>query len=147
MVNKKLVGIATLIIVTIIVLSYVTFILTRTGPGPVEIQITADKSSYVQGENVTFTIKVNNPQDWRVEKPSAIMYRIGTYGVGANIDYAFPDYFPAHSTTISDTYVWDQRDDHREPVVPGNYTLIVTYSGPVDYGEPGSCTITILPTT
>jgi hypothetical protein len=117
-----------------------------TGPGPVEIEVKADKPFYLQGEKITFSIYVNNKQNWRVLYPSNIAYSMS----GVVTPSIFSDYaagsipsFPAHSTTLYDTFVWDQKMADRNLAQSGNYTLVVTLTGPVNYGNGGNCTIEI----
>jgi hypothetical protein len=125
----------------------------RYGPGPVEIELTTDKPFYLQGEEVNFTITVNNPQDWPVPYPNVINYQIERNDqivddVTAQVTLAGSPTFPAHSRTLYDTYVWDQKaglGNNRTQVPLGNYTLNVSFGGPVDYGIGGNYTFEIRP--
>ena len=129
---------------------------TNYGPGPISIEVTTDKVFYLQGEEVNFTIYVNNPQDWPVECPWGVDYAIEKDGliidgVSVNIDFA-PDRiptFPSHSRTLyGNMWHWDQnmyvnKTFPRVQVQPGNYTLTVSFYGRVDYGNSGNCTFEI----
>jgi hypothetical protein len=153
--KKKFKRIHTIIIVAVLLiaaLSYAVYTLTYTvpnGPGPVEIEVLTDKPSYVQGENITFSIYVNNPHDWRVPYPSLVTYQIGNESTGVNIDYTLPyPSFPAHSRTFFENYSWNQMvgsASNRMLVEPGNYTLTVTLNGSVDYGTPKNFSFEIKP--
>jgi hypothetical protein len=126
---------------------------TSYGPGPVDIEVVADKLFYVQGEEVNFTIYVNNPQNWSVPEPSVVtheMNRAGSFVFGGTvcIDFAagrVPT-FPAHSRTLYETRVWDGKvgsGDNRTLAPPGTYTYTVTVGGIVDYGSGGNCTFEV----
>jgi hypothetical protein len=126
---------------------------TSYGPGPVEIEVTTDKQFYLQGEEATFTICVNNPQNWPVPYPHSIVGVIEKDGVyiagvgGGQIDYAGVPTFPPHSKTLSwASLMWNQKSDVNGTLVQvhsGNYTYIVTFGGLVDYGNSGNCTFEI----
>jgi len=125
----------------------------RYGPGPVDIEVTTDKSFYMLGENVTAEIYVTNPQDWPVPHPNfdgTGIEKDGTIieGGGLHIDFGpnIPT-FPPHSKTLYKTYHWDQKTgivSNRTLVQPGNYTLIVDLSG-YGYDSSTNCTIEIRP--
>jgi hypothetical protein len=119
------------------------------GPGPVNIEVTAHKPFYLQGEEAQFSIYVNNEQNWKVPRPHEVIYQIEKDGdiidgVTVSIDFApglIPT-FPARSRTQCNPYVWDQTadaDGNRTLVQPGNYTFTVIFGGLVDYGDGGSC--------
>ena len=123
------------------------------GPGPIDIEVVADKPFYLQGEEVNFTVYVNNPQDWCVPEPSGViyeMYRNSTFIFGGDkhIDFV-PDKIPvfaAHSRILFETWSWDQKvgsGDNRTVAPPGNYTLTVRFGGQMDYGNSGNCTFEI----
>jgi hypothetical protein len=125
------------------------------GPGPVYIdEVTTGKPYYFQGEEVNFTITVNNPQDWPVGYPGYVEYLIEKDGLwiaqgGVNIDYAMPNpKFPAHSRTAYSErdLTWNQEmdvsDGSRAQAPPGNYTLTVSLYGP-SYDPKGNCTFEI----
>ena len=141
------------VIVSAVILEFFNIGNTRYGPGPVEIEATTDKSFYLQGEEVNFTITVNNPQDWPVSHPLQISYQIERNdkfvdGVTIMVTPADAPAFPAHSGTLYDTYVWDQKTgigNNRTQVPLGNYTFTVSFGGPVDYGGGGNCTFEIQP--
>jgi hypothetical protein len=131
------------IIIGVVIFEWSNLGQTSYGPGPVEIEVKADKPFYLQGEDVNFTIYVNNPQDWPVLYPSMVDYRIENGCLTKQITLASPiPLFPAQSRTLYDTYFWDQK----VPAPPGNYTLNFSFGGPVDYGSGGNCTFEIRPT-
>jgi len=115
----------------------------------------ADKPFYMQGEEVRFSIQVNNQQNWQVEYPSELSYAITQDGHFVDGFKLFVDpppgavsTFPAHSTKLYDTYVWDQKTgtgDNQTLVQPGNYMFSVSFRGSVNYGDSGNCTIEIRP--
>ncbi len=149
---KRIYAIAIIAVLIVAALSYVVYTLTYvapTGPGPVEIEVVTDKPSFLQGEEVQFSIYVNNPHEWRVLYPSSVMYQIESDVRGASIDYTNPyPSFPAHSRILFETHVWDQKTgtgSNQTLVQPGNYTLTVTFNGPVDYGAPTNYTFEIKP--
>lgn len=152
--KKTLLVLSTILLIAIIiVISYALLTVPNSGPGIVEIQVTTDKQSYIQGENVTFTIYVNNPNDWQVPKPNSIVYNItdaqGHMVSGAlpNILYIASDaYFPPRQQTLLGSHIWNQLNMSNTIVPPGDYTLTVTFGEATDgYGQPGNRTITILP--
>ena len=80
---------------------------TTYGPGPIEIEVTAYKPFYLQGEEVNFTIYVNNPQNWPVAYPTSIIYIIEKDSVyvadlgGGQISWTIPmPTFSPHSKTL-----------------------------------------------
>ena len=123
------------------------------GPGPVYIEVTTDKPVYLQGEEVNFTITVNNPQDWPVTTPFFVGTTIekdgfSIYSPSVFIDYAMPiPTFPAHSRTLYSPPLpaWNQTvylNGTLVQVQPGNYTLTVTLSG-YHYDDSANCTFEI----
>jgi hypothetical protein len=128
---------------------------TSYGLGPVEIEIATDKPYYLQGENITFSIYVNNQQNWSVAYPSHEGFKIEKDGIeiyssGLFIDYAagrIPT-FPANARTSYGHWTWDQRmwSDNKTvvQVQPGNYTLTISLDGQ-GYGDgnSGNCTFEI----
>jgi len=128
------------IIIGVVIFEWSNLGQTSYGPGPVDIEVTTDKLFYLQGEEVNFTVTVNNPQDWPVQYPNVVEYRIGNESLTKQITLASPvPSFPAQSRMLYDTYFWG-------PAPPGNYTLNVSFGGPVDYGSGGNCTFEIRPT-
>ena len=122
------------------------------GSGPVDIEVTSDKPVYLQGEQVNFTIYVNNPQNWSVPEPDGVTYemnRTGTFVSGSTrlIDFGGPHFlFPAHSRTLYEARVWDGKvgsAENRTFAPPGTYTYTVSFGGLVDYGSGGNCTFEI----
>ena len=124
---------------------------TSYGLGPVDIEVTPDKQVYLQGEEVNFTIYLNNPQDWPVPYPNGEGYAIekdGLFidGYGGHIDYlagGIPA-FPANSRTVT-KWQWDQKmllNGTRVQVQSGIYTFTVSLSG-YGYEESGNCTFEI----
>jgi hypothetical protein len=120
-----------------------------TGPGPVEINVITEKDSFAKGEVINFSIYVNNTHEWKIPQPSIIRYQIGPYTHAVNIDYVTPlPTFPAHSNTLLATYSWNQKMSvvgNQTFIELGNYTITVSLDGMVDYGPPGTRTITIQP--
>lgn len=125
------------------------------GLGPIGIEVTPSKPFYLQGEEVNFTIYVNNPHDWPVGYPGSIRYTIEKDGLyvaslgGGQVDYAAPAYpaFPPSSKTLFRAFLrsWDQKMDlngTRVQVEAGNYIFIVSLSGP-NYDNAGNCTFEI----
>ena len=127
------------------------------GPGPVEIEVAFDKAFYLQGEEVYFSIYVNNQQDWKVPRPSGITYQIkenDSFIDGYTVYSEFPPgpipTFPARSRTLYNTYIWDQKTGpvgNRTQVQPGNYTFTVIFenNGLIEYGHGGNCIFEIQP--
>jgi hypothetical protein len=125
------------------------------GPGPVYIEVASDKQVYLQGEEVNFTIYVNNPHDWNIPQPNSVSYIIEKDGVyvasigGGQITYVepLPMFSPNTKTRYQELLMpWDQKthlNGNLVQVQPGNYTLIVTFDGAVDYGDSGNSTFEI----
>jgi hypothetical protein len=118
---------------------------TNYGPGPVDIEVTTDKTFYLQGEEVHFNIYVNNPQDWQVGHPTTVAHEVNEDNQSIYSDHFEKDYgdswpaFPAHSKTLFETYSWNQKNINGSSTEPGNYTLTVTfYHGLIDYGNAGT---------
>jgi len=144
------------IIISAVFLSFFMMSQTSYGPGPVDIEVTADKPFYLQGEEVNFIIYVNNPQEWPVPYPYSVLYIVEKDGVyvaslgGGQIDYAAPSpKFPPNSKTLYGDFLmpWNQKMDLNETRVQvqlGNYTLTVSLSG-YGYDESGNCTFEIRP--
>jgi hypothetical protein len=128
---------------------------TSYGSDPVEIEVIPNKPFYLQGEEVNFTIYVNNPNDWSVPYPNSVRYIIEKDGLyvaslgGGQIDYVAPfPMFPPQSKTLYREFLmlWNQKMDRNgtlEQVQPGNYTFAVLFDGAVDYGDSGNCTFEI----
>ncbi len=121
------------------------------GSGPIDIEVVTDKSFYLQGEEINFTIYVTNPQDWNVPQPSSVVYDIKKddefiVGVDRNISFDGQPVFLEHSKILFDSRVWDQKVgsvDNQTFVQPGNYTFFVSFDGSVNYGNGGNCTFEI----
>jgi flagellar basal body-associated protein FliL len=122
-------------------------------PGLVDIKVTPEKPSYMQGETVRFTIYVNNQQDRPIRYPTLVDYLIEKDGLYIYDQGEYGDYpagqipaFPAHSESLV-TWTWNQNmvlaDDVVVQVQPGNYTLTVSFRPLEDYGAGGSCTFEI----
>ena len=146
--NKLSKMICILAITSVLIISIASYIIVTspapTGPGPIELEVQADKPSYLVGENVTFSIYVYNPQNWSVFYPSSMMYSIGTDSRGANFGYAAPfPVFQPHSKTLFYTHTWRTELSNGTLIEPGNYTFSVSLDGRVDYGVPANCTVTI----
>ena len=124
------------------------------GPGPIDIEVIADKPFYMQGEPINFTIYVNNPQNWSVPEPLGISYVMTmnddefVFGNSKNINFGDKQpLFPAHSKTLYETRIWDGKvgsSDNRTLASPGVYKYTVAFDGPVDYGNSGNCTFEII---
>ncbi len=127
------------LIVGVIVLALLSVAFTpppaSTGPGPVEIEITTDKLSYLPDEKMHFSVYVHNPQDWAVPYPTGILFEIGTAGSAGSVA-SYKLTFPAQSKTFLKNFTWSERQ-------PGIYTLTVTLRGDVDYGNPGNLTVNV----
>jgi len=141
------------IIIGVVIFEFFKIGSTHDGPGPVYIdEVTADKPYYLQGEEVNFTVTVNNPQDWSVRYPGYVAYMIEKDDLiiaegGVNINYAMPILtFPSHSRiAYRPPLSWNQKIDVNGTLAaPGNYTLMVSLSGP-SYNPSGNCTIEIRP--
>ncbi len=123
------------------------------GPGPVEIELVPDKPFYLQGENITVSIYVNNEQNWPVPFPTTLIYPLTdgntTMGNKLYIDYAAPPpTFPAHSRTLYRAMSWNEMSASLPAFMqktPGNYTFTVRFEGSVDYGNGSRCIIEIQP--
>jgi len=117
-----------------------TLLQPKMGPGPVEVEVTSDKPSYLPGQSVTFSIYVTNPHDWNVEYPWKKEYTVGNASLIVDMEHGpNPPSFPAHSTTLYDTYVW-RPTSHPGLAELGNYTLTVV----LDDGS-GTCSFEIRP--
>lgn len=128
---------------------------TSYGPGPLDIEVASDKQIYLQGEEVNFTIYVNNPHDWTVPYPNSVSYIIEKNGLyvtsvgGGQITYTEPTpMFSPDSKTLYQELLtpWNQKLYVNGALVqaqPGNYTLTVSFDGAVDYGDSGNCTFEI----
>ena len=125
---------------------------TNQGPGPIDIEVVADKPFYLRGEQVSFTIYVNNPQNWSVPEPLGVSYEMNrngdfVFGVSKNINFGDKQpSFPPHSRTLYETRVWDGKvgpSDNRTLAPTGSYTYTVAFDGPVDYGNSGNCTLEV----
>ncbi len=149
--SKRIYVVIAATVLIIAILSISIYVLTQpgpTGPGPVKIDIITDKTVYVQGEQVHFSIYINNTQNWRIPKPTTISFQIGNYSSKTVcIDYANPPpTFPAHSREFFYDYDWNQQTSSGSnsiQVEPGYYTLTVTLDGPVNYGAPANYTFEI----
>lgn len=144
------------ILLTVLIASIVAFQLsninqTNYGPGPIVIEVTADKPSYSKSEEINFTIYVNNPQDWPVLEPLRVTYRMEKDGgeiFEADVDILVGDYtpsFPPHSRTLYTTRVWDQKlgsDSNFTNAEAGNYSFKVLFL-PAEYSNGGNCTFEI----
>ena len=159
---KKLYRRYYLIVVTVLLISIVVGVVifmmfnnieAYYGPGPVEIDVIPNKLVFAQGEDISLTIYVDNPQDWPVPYPLEVTYQIDRNGnlVDGYTVFAEPppgriSTFPAHSRTLWETYVWNQKigtGNNRTQVLPGNYTFTVSFGQIVDHGHGGNCTFEI----
>jgi hypothetical protein len=67
-------------------------------------------------------------------------------GVTVMVTPAGSPTFLAHSRTLYDTYVWDQKTgpgNNRTQVPLGNYMFVVSFGGLIDYGSGGNCNFDI----
>lgn len=136
-----------------VILEFFSVNQTTPGPGPVDIEVTADKLSYMQGEEITFEIYVSNPQDWPVEYPYSIRYVIEKdvhviYSVDEYASYP-PDAVPTFSANsrTSFNWSWNQKTYLNGTLVqvePGNYALTVSFDV-LGYSNSGNCTFEIRP--
>jgi hypothetical protein len=112
--------------------------------GIVDIKVVPTKSYYLQGENINFTIYVNNKQDRPVRYPTSIYHVIEQNKsiIFDQIEYAnyvidqIPT-FPAHNETIL-PLMWDQKIRVNDTIVqaePGNYTFKILFIPTEDYGQ------------
>jgi hypothetical protein len=121
------------------------------GPGPVDIEVFSNKFVYAQGEEVNFTIYVNNPQNWSVLEPFSVTHEMNrtnelVLSDWTEIDFAERPSFPPHSRTLYDTRVWDGKvrsGDNLTLAPPVIYTYFVTFKGSGGYGNGGNCTFEI----
>lgn len=120
-------------------------------PGSLELEVTTDKPSYVIGENVTFIIKVNNPQDWPVRQPNSVIGKVEGNEVHADIEGSgiiewpvkAPTYL-AHEITIYNL-TWNQTSHGlNNLMVSGNYTFTYRIQG-YGYDTSANCTFIIEP--
>lgn len=122
-------------------------------PGPITLQVATEKTTYIQGENITFLIQENNAQDWAVHKPTAYGYWISNnQGEVIWESGGFHADFPSSNNTYPAHYkntwqaVWDQTAtvDNKRIVAPaGDYTF--TYLIDEPYVVQANCIITIKP--
>ena len=120
------------------------------GPGPLTLEIIPDRAYYLRGQEIIFSIYVNNAHDWNVPKPTTITYNIGNFSSQTvMLDYVSPHpYFEPHSRNLFVSYSWDQKTGdfgNQNLVPPGNYTLTVSFEGPVNYDSLTACTFEIKP--
>ncbi len=121
-------------------------------PGVVNITVAPTKSYYLQGEEINFTIHVNNEQNRPIVYPTLIYYLIRQ---NESIIYELKEYanfpagqiptFPAHSEKVI-TYVWNQKINVNGTIVqvqPGNYTFTISFNPIGDYGLGGNCSFEI----
>jgi hypothetical protein len=149
-----LVVVAAFILIAII-LSAVFLNQTGYGPGPVVIEVTANKSVYLQGEEVNFNIYVDNPHDWSVPYPSSVSYTIEKDGPHSDCFeetiYMTYDEIPMFNPNTRTAYRelsmhWNQKlhvDGELVQAEPGKYTLTISFDGLVDYGNSGNYTFEI----
>jgi hypothetical protein len=143
------------VIISVVFLGLFNMDQTNYGPGPVEIEVISDKPVYAQGEEINFTIYVNNPHDWPVPYPNSVKYIIEKDGLyvaslgGGQIDYPAPfPMFPPNSKTLYQEFLmpWNQKTNLNGTLVQvqsGNYTLTVSFDGAIDYGDNSNCTFEI----
>jgi hypothetical protein len=119
-------------------------------PGSLGLEVTTDKPTYGIGENVTFIIKVNNPEDWPVRYPNSESATVKGNGIvtqllgSAVIDYPIkaPTY-PAREVTIINK-TWNQTSIGTSSISSGNYTFTYSIQG-YGYDISANCTFTIEP--
>ena len=154
---KWIYAIIAVLIVGLVILGYVIFSETLSsepiGPEPVTLQVTTEKTTYTQGENVTFLIYENNTQDWAVYKPTAYGYWVSNSqgnvvweSGGFHVD--FPpsnNTYPAHYGNAWGA-IWDQTvtiDNRTTMAPPGDYTFTYLIDDP--YIVQANCAVTIKP--
>ena len=120
------------------------------GPGPLTLEIIPDRAYYLQGQEIHFSIYVSNTHDWRVPKPTTIIYDIVNFSSQTvMIDYVNPHpCFEPHSRNLFVTYKWDQKTEdlsNQNLVPPGNYTFTVSFEGPVNYDSLAAYSFEIRP--
>lgn len=123
------------------------------GPGPIDIEVTTDKPSYLKGERIKFIAYVNNFQNWSVIEPDFADFQISMNGSIIERRCVFMDFsiddipvFPAHSqTSYEPPLSWEQKADINgtfAQVPSGVYTLILTLQGS-GYSNTGNFTFEI----
>jgi hypothetical protein len=136
-----------LVVIVLVAAMTAVFMLSQPkyGPGPVRIEVISDKPYYLLGENITFSIYVNNDKDWSIPYPSEVTYKIShdnqfISGFSLNIDPPAGSItpFPPNSRIHYDNYVWNQKagaGNNQTLVGAGIYTFTVSFSGSTNYGS------------
>ncbi|MCW4003575.1 MAG: hypothetical protein NWE95_06665 [Candidatus Bathyarchaeota archaeon] len=142
-----------LVILGYVILSNIPGNLAPVGPEPVNLEVVTEKTTYAQGENVTFLIYENNTQDWAVYKPTAYGYWVSnSQGNVVWESGGFHVDFPPSNNTYPAHYgnawraIWDQTvtiDNRTTMAPPGDYTF--TYLIDAPYIVQANCAVTIKP--
>jgi len=109
------------------------------------VQAVTDKSSYMQGEDVSILANVINGKNEPVNVSTAVSYKVfdstgeEIYSCTTLITLPIPlPTFSAHSRTSYDPHIWNQKDSNFTLVEPGIYTIEVS----LEYGS-SECEIVI----
>jgi hypothetical protein len=114
-------------------------------PGAPTIEITSDKTSYLQGEPIKFDVYVVNSCPWRVFVTNNVANWVIEKVIYASLVADFPLFsgfsYPPLSKNKIYTETWDQTYNNGTQVPSGNYTFFYSLGGSVD----GRCTVEIKP--
>jgi len=100
------------------------------------IQAETNKQVYTQREDIQISTYVVNGKDETIVYPKSITYRVldseeqEVYAVQINITPSLTSSFAAHSKTLFNSHVWNQKDINYTLVESGNYTIEVS----LEYG-------------
>lgn len=118
--------------------------------GPVKIEITTDKSSYVLGQEVQILVYVNNTNDFTVSTPSRLILTVGNghYGGPNQIFNLGPaSVFAAHSETLLKTIPWipttQENNKYAFWYTPGNWIVTVYFDNSANFAQSAQCNITL----
>ena len=114
------------------------------GSGPLKLEVTSDKLTYIQGETAVFYVYIINPQNWSVHTPSTLSVSVGGLSQVVISDYGYTNpTITANSRTLFYTQTWNTTTggENRTPVQAGNYTF--TAKLPDFPQETSNCTVLI----